>query len=79
MTARPTPPTPIVDRTASIVPVPVPDLGNTSYVVVRGDEALVIDPPRDVREILAVVERRHATVSTVLETHVHNDYLSGAH
>ena len=79
MTARPTLPTPIVDRTASIVPVPVPELGNTSYVVVRGDEALVIDPPRDVREILAVVERRHATVSTVLETHVHNDYLSGAH
>jgi hydroxyacylglutathione hydrolase len=45
---------------------------------VSGDQAVLVDPQRDAWRFLAVAEARHARVTHVLETHVHNDYLSGA-
>jgi glyoxylase-like metal-dependent hydrolase (beta-lactamase superfamily II)/rhodanese-related sulfurtransferase len=53
-------------------------LGDNSYLLASGDEAAVVDPQRDVRRILETAEARGARISTVLETHVHNDYVSGA-
>jgi hydroxyacylglutathione hydrolase len=55
------------------------DLGCASYVVgcqVAG-EAVVIDPPLDVREVLAVCERNDARLVGVIETHTHADHVSG--
>ena len=63
---------------SSIIPVPVPEFGNTSYLVVSGDEALAIDPPRDISRLRTLAHRRGARIRLVVETHVHNDYLSGA-
>jgi glyoxylase-like metal-dependent hydrolase (beta-lactamase superfamily II)/rhodanese-related sulfurtransferase len=56
-----------------------PGLGDNSFLVVSGDEAAVVDPQRDAWRFLAAAEARTARVLAVLETHVHNDYVSGAH
>lgn len=56
-----------------------PGLGDNSFLVVAGDEAVLVDPQRDAWRFLAAAERRGARVRHVLETHVHNDYVSGAH
>ena len=53
-------------------------LGDNSYVVASGDDAAVIDPQRDAGRFLALAEAHGWTVRHVLETHVHNDYVSGA-
>jgi glyoxylase-like metal-dependent hydrolase (beta-lactamase superfamily II)/rhodanese-related sulfurtransferase len=53
-------------------------LGDTSYVLSWGDEALVVDPQRDAERFVETARTRGATVRHVVETHVHNDYVSGA-
>jgi glyoxylase-like metal-dependent hydrolase (beta-lactamase superfamily II)/rhodanese-related sulfurtransferase len=55
-----------------------PGLGDNSYLVWSGDEALMVDPQRDAWRFLQVAEKRGLSIQYVLETHVHNDYLTGA-
>lgn len=55
-----------------------PGLGDATYVLASGDEAVVVDPQRDVERFLGAVRARGARLLAVLETHVHNDYVSGA-
>lgn len=55
-----------------------PGLGDNSYLVSSGDEAVLVDPQRDAWRFLAAAERLGVRVRAVLETHVHNDYVSGA-
>ncbi|HEY5988657.1 MAG TPA: MBL fold metallo-hydrolase [Streptosporangiaceae bacterium] len=54
-------------------------LGDNSYLLMSGDEAAVIDPQRDAWRFLQASQARGAVIRAVLETHVHNDYVSGAH
>jgi len=54
-------------------------LGDNSYLLVSGREALLVDPQRDAWRLHEAADRRGATIRAVLETHVHNDYVSGAH
>jgi len=53
-------------------------LGDTSYLLASGDESLIVDPQRDIGPILAAARARGVRVTRVVETHVHNDYVSGA-
>ncbi|WP_134768562.1 MBL fold metallo-hydrolase [Nocardioides sp. 1609] len=53
-----------------------PELGNRSYVVDDGETSVVIDPQRDLDRLEPLLD---LDVSHVLETHVHNDYVSGGH
>jgi hydroxyacylglutathione hydrolase len=53
-------------------------LGDTSYLLASAGEAVLVDPQRDAWRFLAAAEARGLRVIRVLETHVHNDYLSGA-
>ena len=54
-------------------------LGNATHLVAADDgDAVVVDPPRDAWRILAVAREHGWRITHVLETHVHNDYLSGA-
>ncbi|MBP0448777.1 MBL fold metallo-hydrolase [Kitasatospora sp. RG8] len=62
----------------AIEPVTTAALGDTSYLLTSGDEALVVDPQRDCWPLLASCEARGLRIRYVLDTHVHNDYLSGA-
>ncbi len=54
-------------------------LGDNSYLLVSGREALAVDPQRDAWRLRRAASQRDATIRAVLETHVHNDYVSGAH
>lgn len=55
-----------------------PGLGDNSYVLSVDGEAAVIDPQRDVVRSIDAAASRGARIRYVLETHVHNDYVSGA-
>lgn len=55
-----------------------PGLGDNSYLLTSGGEAALIDPQRDAWRFLEAAERLKSSVRYVFETHVHNDYISGA-
>jgi hydroxyacylglutathione hydrolase len=55
-----------------------PGLGDTSYLLASGDEALIVDPQRDIGPVLAAARATGLHITHVVETHVHNDYVSGA-
>ncbi len=57
--------------------IETPSLGDRSYVVSDGEVAAVVDPQRDIDRILAVAERLGVRITHVVETHIHNDYVSG--
>ncbi|MFF9206301.1 rhodanese-like domain-containing protein [Streptomyces sp. NPDC014986] len=52
-------------------------LGNRSYLVGGPSAAVVIDPPRDIDQVIAAAARRGVRIAFVAETHVHNDYVTG--
>jgi glyoxylase-like metal-dependent hydrolase (beta-lactamase superfamily II)/rhodanese-related sulfurtransferase len=60
-----------------ITPIRTDGLGDTTYVVSHDGVGLVIDPQRDLDRFEAELERSDAELRLVLETHIHNDYLSG--
>ena len=53
------------------------DLGDRSYLIHDGATAVVVDPQRDLDRILAAACEAAVGIRMVLETHVHNDYVSG--
>jgi glyoxylase-like metal-dependent hydrolase (beta-lactamase superfamily II) len=55
-----------------------PGLGDNSYLVWSGKEALMVDPQRDVWRFLQAAEKRGVSIRYVLETHLPNDCLTGA-
>src|SRR3990170_1941478 len=55
-----------------------PGLGNATSLLASDGEAIVVDPPRDAWRVTAVADARGWRLTHVVETHVHNDYLSGA-
>jgi hydroxyacylglutathione hydrolase len=58
----------------------VEGLGHASYLIGSDQtgEAAVVDPRRDVAPYLAAAGQAGLRIRYVLETHVHNDFLSGA-
>ena len=52
-------------------------LGDRSYLASDGEVAVVVDPQRDVDRVLELAGRMGVRVTHVVETHVHNDYVSG--
>jgi hydroxyacylglutathione hydrolase len=52
-------------------------LGDRSYLAADGRTAVVIDPQRDVDRVIAEAGAQGVRIALVLETHVHNDYVSG--
>ncbi|GIW19697.1 MAG: MBL fold metallo-hydrolase [Tepidiforma sp.] len=60
-----------------VVQVVAESLGDASYLVVSGDQAAVIDPQRDIRPFVRAAREHGAEICYAVETHVHNDYVSG--
>lgn len=56
------------------------ELGNTSYLVADPDtgEAVTVDPCRDIDQYLTAAEKAGITIGHSLDTHVHNDFVSGS-
>jgi glyoxylase-like metal-dependent hydrolase (beta-lactamase superfamily II) len=54
-------------------------LGHQSYFVAEEESgvAAIVDPRRDIDVYLETARRAGIQISHVLETHVHNDYVSG--
>ena len=52
-------------------------LGNRSYLAGGAAAAVVVDPPRDIDQVIAAAARRGVRIACVAETHVHNDYVTG--
>ena len=57
---------------------PTSGLGDNTYLLRSGDEALLIDPQRDAWRFLTEIDRYNLKLRYVVETHLHNDYVSGA-
>ncbi len=51
--------------------------GCLSYVVARGDEAVVVDPHRGLDAYRALLERERLRLRAVFDTHLHADHVSG--
>jgi glyoxylase-like metal-dependent hydrolase (beta-lactamase superfamily II)/rhodanese-related sulfurtransferase len=54
-----------------------PGLGDSSYVLSHGGFAIVVDPQRDIHRFVEEAGAMGVQVRYVLETHIHNDYISG--
>lgn len=52
-------------------------LGDRSYLISAGGAAVVVDPQRDIDRVLDLARDRGVRISHVLETHIHNDYVTG--
>ena len=55
-------------------------LGNSTHLLIseRSAVAALIDPLRDVDQYIDAARRARVTITHVLETHIHNDFVSGS-
>ena len=60
-----------------ILQIDTPSLGDRSYLATDGTVALVVDPQRDIDRVVGLAAERGVRITHVLETHLHNDYLTG--
>jgi glyoxylase-like metal-dependent hydrolase (beta-lactamase superfamily II)/rhodanese-related sulfurtransferase len=61
----------------TVIPIETPTLGDRSYLVHDGEVAFVVDPQRDIDRVLALLDERGLRLTHVLESHIHNDYVTG--
>jgi hydroxyacylglutathione hydrolase len=60
-----------------VTTVRTPGLGDNTYVVIHDGQAIIVDPQRDIDRFLFVLDQSNVELRYVLETHIHNDYVSG--
>ena len=60
-----------------IVPIDTPSLGDRSYLAHDGTSALVVDPQRDIDRVTTLAGDAGVRITHVVETHIHNDYVTG--
>ncbi|MGW4424318.1 MBL fold metallo-hydrolase [Streptosporangium sp. NPDC004631] len=53
------------------------ELGDRSYIAHDGAVAVVVDPQRDLDRVRRLLDDRGLRCAMVLETHIHNDYVTG--
>ena len=54
-----------------------PGLGDQTYLLTHDGKGVLVDPQRDIDRFVEVVTERDVDLRFVLETHLHNDYVSG--
>jgi hydroxyacylglutathione hydrolase len=52
-------------------------LGDRSYLATDSEAAIVVDPQRDIDRVLSLLDKHGTRLAYVLETHIHNDYVTG--
>ncbi|MFG1612081.1 MBL fold metallo-hydrolase [Nonomuraea wenchangensis] len=55
-----------------------PGLGDQTYLLIHEGRGVLVDPQRDIGRFLDAAAERDVELRFVLETHLHNDYVSGA-
>lgn len=68
---------PVDARPVRVEVISTSALGDRSYLASDGEVAVVVDPQRDVDRVVALAGGLGVRVTHVLETHLHNDYVSG--
>ena len=63
----------------TIIVIDTPSLGDRSYLVHDGRVGFVVDPQRDTDRVLAAAADAGIRITHVLETHIHNDYVTGGY
>ncbi len=53
------------------------ELGDRSYIAHDGTTAIVIDPQRDIDRVEVLLSELGLVCTLILETHIHNDYVTG--
>ncbi len=55
-------------------------LGHQSYSILdtQSGEAAIVDPRRDIDVYVQAAQRAQARITHILETHIHNDYITGS-
>jgi hydroxyacylglutathione hydrolase len=61
----------------NVINIDTPTLGDRSYLAHDGKTALVVDPQRDIDRVEGILDRENLALGAVVETHMHNDYVSG--
>jgi glyoxylase-like metal-dependent hydrolase (beta-lactamase superfamily II)/rhodanese-related sulfurtransferase len=61
----------------TVLSLDTPGLGDRTYLAHDGEVALVVDPQRDVDRVLGLAEEAGVRITHVLESHIHNDYVTG--
>ncbi|GAA2516463.1 MBL fold metallo-hydrolase [Pilimelia columellifera] len=54
-----------------------PGLGDTTYLLTHNGRGVLVDPQRDFARFLEAAAEKNVELRFVLETHLHNDYVSG--
>ena len=54
-------------------------LGNRGYLIYDGTNAIAVDVQRDYQRWIDTAEQAGAQITHVLETHIHNDYVTGGY
>ncbi|MEV4466212.1 MBL fold metallo-hydrolase [Micromonospora echinofusca] len=62
---------------AEVAVIATSSLGDRSYLASDGRVAIVVDPQRDIDRVLYLAGERGVRITHVVETHIHNDYVSG--
>lgn len=57
--------------------IEIEGLGNRHYLAGGVRTAVAVDPPRDIDQVIAAAARRGVRITHVVETHIHNDYVTG--
>ncbi|NJP96309.1 MBL fold metallo-hydrolase [Nonomuraea sp. FMUSA5-5] len=55
-----------------------PGLGDQTYLLSHDGQGVLVDPQRDIGRFLEAAAARDVELRFVVETHLHNDYVSGA-
>lgn len=63
--------------TIHVLNIDTPTLGDRGYIAHDGKTALVVDPQRDIDRVEQVLAENSLELGAVVETHMHNDYVSG--
>lgn len=61
----------------TIINLDTPTLGDRSYIAHDGRTALIVDPQRDIDRVEEILLAQNLAIGAVVETHMHNDYVSG--
>ncbi|WP_328893992.1 MBL fold metallo-hydrolase [Streptomyces sp. NBC_00236] len=57
--------------------IEIEGLGNRHYLAGGSRTAVAVDPPRDIDRVIEAAARRGVRITHVVETHIHNDYVTG--
>lgn len=57
--------------------ISTPGLGDSSFLLSHDGTGVLVDPQRDIERFLSIVSEQDLDLRWVMETHLHNDYVSG--